>query len=67
MFSTHTGQGIEEVQAALAGRTTVVAGPSGVGKSSLIQSLRWGGEDGAGGADFTERAWEDLRTQEVGH
>ena len=66
MFSTHTGQGIEEVQAALAGRTTVVAGPSGVGKSSLIQSLRRGGEDGAGGADFTERAWEDLRTQEVG-
>ncbi len=66
MFSTHTGQGIGEVQAALAGRTTVVAGPSGVGKSSLIQSLRRGGEDGGGGADFTERAWEDLRTQEVG-
>lgn len=64
-FSTKTGEGVGEVQAALAGRTTVVAGPSGVGKSSLIKNLRQGGEAG-GEAGYTERSWEDLRTQEVG-
>lgn len=37
--STEKGQGIDEVRAALRNRTTSVAGPSGVGKSSLINCL----------------------------
>ena len=34
------GQGIEELKALLRGKTTAVAGPSGVGKSSLVNSLQ---------------------------
>lgn len=38
--STHTGQGIAELQAHIAsGETTTLIGPSGVGKSSLINAL----------------------------
>lgn len=37
--STVTGSGIEELRESLKGRTTVLAGPSGVGKSSVINSL----------------------------
>lgn len=37
--STQTGQGIDEVRKQLADKITVFAGPSGVGKSSLINSL----------------------------
>lgn len=35
-----TGQGMEELKALLKDRTTSVAGPSGVGKSTLINSLQ---------------------------
>jgi ribosome biogenesis GTPase len=35
----HTGAGISEVRAALSGRTTVFLGHSGVGKSTLVNSL----------------------------
>ena len=35
-------QGIEELRALLEGKTTAVAGPSGVGKSSLVNSLQQG-------------------------
>jgi ribosome biogenesis GTPase len=38
-FSTKTGQGCAELHDALAGRTTAIAGPSGVGKSSLLNWL----------------------------
>lgn len=38
--SAATGEGLEELKALLAGRTTTVAGPSGVGKSSLINRLQ---------------------------
>jgi ribosome biogenesis GTPase len=34
------GEGIDEIQELLEGRTTVVAGPSGVGKSSLTNQLQ---------------------------
>lgn len=34
------GEGIAEIQSLLEGRTTVVAGPSGVGKSSLTNALQ---------------------------
>lgn len=38
-ISTKTGEGIEELKEQLTGRTTVMAGPSGVGKSSLTNLL----------------------------
>ena len=39
VISVHTGFGTEEVKNLLAGKTTTVAGPSGVGKSSFINLL----------------------------
>ena len=38
--STKTGEGIDEIKHVLEGRTTTVAGPSGVGKSSIINCLQ---------------------------
>lgn len=38
--STKSGAGLEELRTALAGKTTAVAGPSGVGKSSIVNSLQ---------------------------
>lgn len=38
-ISTYTGEGIEEAKELIAGKTTVFAGPSGVGKSSLMNEL----------------------------
>lgn len=40
--SARQGKGIEELSALLSDKTTVVAGPSGVGKSSLINCLQSG-------------------------
>ncbi len=37
--STRDGQGVEQVRERLRGRTTILAGPSGVGKSSLTNLL----------------------------
>lgn len=37
--SAVTGEGVEELRAQLAGKITVLAGPSGVGKTSLINAL----------------------------
>ena len=39
LVSAHTGEGIEEVKALLSSKTTVLAGPSGVGKSSLTNCI----------------------------
>jgi ribosome biogenesis GTPase / thiamine phosphate phosphatase len=39
LTSTRTRAGLDELHAALAGRTSVVTGPSGVGKSSLLNAL----------------------------
>ena len=39
-FSVQSGQGLAEVEALLPGRTTALAGPSGVGKSSLMNTLK---------------------------
>lgn len=38
--STKSGEGIEEVKSLLTGKTATVAGPSGVGKSSIINMLQ---------------------------
>jgi ribosome biogenesis GTPase len=38
-FSSVTGEGVEELHKALTGKLTVIAGPSGVGKSSLLNVL----------------------------
>lgn len=40
--STKTGVGLEEIRAALKGRVSTFAGPSGVGKSSLINAIEPG-------------------------
>ena len=40
--SVKTGEGMDSLKAALAGRATVVAGPSGVGKSSLLNAVQPG-------------------------
>lgn len=37
--STHTGEGLEALHDALQGRVTALTGPSGVGKSSLLNAL----------------------------
>lgn len=37
--STHTGAGLDEVRRAVGGRTTVLLGESGAGKSSLLNAL----------------------------
>lgn len=37
--SAHTGQGIEDLSAILKDRTTLFTGPSGVGKSSLVNAI----------------------------
>lgn len=39
MVSAHEGQGIDELRQLLANRVTVFAGPSGVGKSSLLNAV----------------------------
>ena len=53
-----TGQGIEELRAAMQGRISAVAGPSGVGKSSLLNALQPGLQLKTGeisNADFSGR------------
>ncbi len=39
-LSAHTEEGLDRLRALLSGKTTAVAGPSGVGKSSLINILQ---------------------------
>ncbi|MCI4232879.1 small ribosomal subunit biogenesis GTPase RsgA [Dickeya dianthicola] len=39
MMSSHTQQGVAELEAALTGRVSIFAGQSGVGKSSLLNAL----------------------------
>lgn len=39
MVSAHTGRGMEELRQQLQGKVTVFAGPSGVGKSSLLNAV----------------------------
>lgn len=39
-ISTYSGEGVDRVQSLLEGKTTVLAGPSGVGKSSTINVIK---------------------------
>lgn len=39
VVSAFTGQGVEQLRAELLGKTTAVAGPSGVGKSTLLNAI----------------------------
>jgi len=52
LVSSVTGQGLDELKGALAGRTSVLIGKSGVGKTSLLNAI----QPGLG-----------LRVKEVGH
>ncbi len=47
-LSATTGFGLDEIRRDLAGKVTVVAGPSGVGKSSLLNRLDPGTDRGVG-------------------
>ncbi len=59
-------QGIEEIQKRLRGRTTVVAGPSGVGKSSLINLLQSGHQMETGAiSEKIERGRHTTRHSEL--
>ena len=67
--STVTGYGIEELQAVLRNRTTVLAGLSGVGKSSLLAAVQPGStirvgavneDSGDGRHTTTQASWHSL-------
>jgi ribosome biogenesis GTPase len=67
--STVTGYGIKELQVMLRGRTTVLAGVSGVGKSSLLTAVQPGStvrigevndESGEGRHTTTQARWHTL-------
>jgi len=67
--STVTGHGIEELQAMLRNRTTVLAGLSGVGKSSLLAAVQPGStirvgevneDSGDGRHTTTQASWHSL-------
>jgi len=60
MVSNKTGEGIEAVRSALAGKITVLAGPSGVGKSSLLNALAPGVELRTG--DVSEKSKRGRHT-----
>ena len=47
-LSVADGRGLAELRAALAGKVTAVAGPSGVGKSSLLNALHPAGDRAVG-------------------
>ena len=63
---TKTGEGIEELKASLKGKTVVLAGPSGVGKSSLINLLCEGANMETGSVSKkTERGKHTTRHVEL--
>ena len=63
--SAVTGEGLPELQTLLEGRTTTVAGPSGVGKSSLINELQDGVSMQTGEISRIERGRHTTRHSEL--
>lgn len=62
--SLETGEGIEAVRAQLAGRVSAIVGPSGVGKSSLLNSVEPGLDLKVG--DISEALHKGRHTTRVG-
>ena len=62
--STVTGQGIPELTELLRDRVAVLAGPSGVGKSSIINALRLHAAQQAGGVDPLVLPWVHHRGEQ---
>lgn len=63
---TKTGEGVDELKALLHGKTTTVAGPSGVGKSSLINALQSDVQMETGGiSDKIDRGKHTTRHSEI--
>ncbi len=65
MVSSKTGEGLECVRPALAGKITVLAGPSGVGKSSLVNALAPGAELKTGDVSRKKRGRHTTRHTEL--
>lgn len=64
--SAEKGDGIEELKSLLAGKTTTVAGPSGVGKSSIVNCLQEGVVMETGGiSEKIERGKHTTRHSEL--
>ena len=63
--SVVTGEGLPELRKLLDGRTTAVAGPSGVGKSSLINTLQDGVSMQTGEISRIERGRHTTRHSEL--
>jgi ribosome biogenesis GTPase / thiamine phosphate phosphatase len=59
-FSALLGQGLDGIRQRLKGKTTVVAGPSGVGKSSLLHALDQGSPRSV--ADISEATGKGRHT-----
>ena len=62
ILSVAKKEGIEKIQSLLNGKTTVVAGPSGVGKSSLTNLLQPACSDGSRGSEPEDRAGASYDT-----
>lgn len=60
--SAETGAGIDDLRVLLAGKTTVLCGPSGVGKSSLINAIDPGLRIRTGGVSTKTRKGKHITT-----
>lgn len=65
LCSTYTGEGMEEIKASISGVTTALAGPSGVGKSSIINEIAGVDFETGGVSDKTKRGKHTTRHVEV--
>lgn len=63
--SAKTGEGLEELREILRGKTTTVAGPSGVGKSSLVNRLTDAGMETGDVSKKTDRGRHTTRHSEI--
>ncbi|MBM3451201.1 MAG: ribosome small subunit-dependent GTPase A [Armatimonadetes bacterium] len=64
--SAHTGQGIEALRRGLSGHLTVLVGPSGVGKSSLVNALNPASDRRTGAlSKKTDRGRHTTTTAEI--